>query len=828
MQGVGFRPFVHRLATELRLTGYVANTPQGVQLEVEGEQPLVTQFFERFESEKPPLALISSLEAVWLPPCGYRAFTIRSSEVRGERLALILPDIATCPDCLRDIFDPHNRRYRYPFTNCTHCGPRLSILLALPYDRPHTTMHTFPLCPACQAEYDNPHDRRFHAQPIACPICGPQLHQWGKSQSPEPHDTSQGTWVVEHSGAEALHQTIMALRRGCIVAVKGLGGFHLMVDASQGEAIARLRERKPRPDKPLALMVRDLAQAHQLCVIPPQAEDLLTSPESPIVLLRKREARETSTSSPSSHPSMATGAVKGVTVAENVAPGINDLGIMLPYTPLHHLLMRELPGPVVATSGNVRDEPMCFEDHDAIHRLGHVADLFLTHNRPIARHVDDSVAWIIDGAPQVLRRARGYAPLPIFVPNLAQVVLGVGAQLKNAIALSVPHALPQPSATTPSPTPIFLSQHIGDLETPEARAAFERVVADFLRLYDVTPAIVAHDLHPDYYTTSRAEAWAAAHGWKLQGVQHHHAHLAACLADAGCAQDLTTMVLGVVWDGTGYGPDGTVWGGEWLLGNAAAVTRVAHLRPFLLPGGEAAIREPRRIALALLWELVGDEALEYHDLPSIQSFTSAERRVLKGMLQRRINTPSTTSAGRLFDGIAALIGLHQRVTYEGQAAIALEHACHPIPAGSYPFDIEVEPPPKGAGEVLVFDWRPMVAGVLQDLRRGEELAIMASRVHQTLIEAIVRITRSIASPAVALSGGCFQNRILTEGAVQRLREIGVTVLLHRQIPPNDGGISLGQVVVAAAQQSLGGAANHGVRAQGSDAESERIPDRERN
>ncbi len=808
VQGVGFRPFVYRLATRLALTGYVINSPRGVSIEVEGEQPALERFQEQLQQEKPPLAIIHSLAARWLAPAGYEAFTIRRSEGGGMRQTLVLPDIATCPDCLSDLAAPHNRRFRYPFTNCTNCGPRLSIIQTLPYDRPNTTMRQFALCPDCQDEYEDPLNRRFHAQPNACPVCGPHLQQWGRESRREPGEpgeqgeqaNNQQEWHVEREGDEALRYTAAAIRRGAIAAVKGLGGFHLMADARNRDAVAKLRQRKPRPDKPFALMVRDIAQARSLCDISSQAEALLTSPESPIVLRRRHQEHR------QEHEQEYETAE--VSIAENIAPGLADLGVMLPYTPLHHLLLHELGTPLVATSGNLSDEPICTDEQDAMQRLGHIADLLLTHNRPIARHVDDSVAWVVDGGPQLLRRARGYAPLPVLVPGIRAAILGVGAHLKNTIALSVHETVSEGDALPAGPTPVFLSQHIGNLETPEALAAFERVVDDFLHLYETTPAIVAHDMHPDYLSTRRAREWAAARGWETLAVQHHHAHLAACLADNSKTHDMRSSapVLGVTWDGTGYGPDGTIWGGEWLLGNAAGYVRVAHLRPFLLPGGEAAVREPRRAALALLWDLAGDAALEWEDLAPVRSFSPGERQLLAGMLRRRVNAPTTTSAGRLFDAVAALIGLHQQTTFEGQAAIALEQvaASSSLTASTastdeaYPFDLLQQQPDGGPG-VLVFDWRPLVAALLQDLRRGEEQGIMAGRFHQSLIAAIVAVARRVNVSAVALTGGCFQNRLLTEQAAQRLREAGFTVLLHHQVPPNDGGISLGQVVVAAAQ-----------------------------
>jgi len=779
VQGVGFRPFVYRLATEHALSGWVINDTRGVFIEVEGPQPELARFLERLPAEKPPRAIIHRLESAWLEPTGYEDFEIRHSDDHGAKTVLVLPDIATCDDCLAEVLDPADRRHGYPFTNCTNCGPRFTIIQALPYDRPNTTMRQFIMCPECQAEYENPLDRRFHAQPNACPVCGPRLALWtpaGESQA---------------EGDEALQRAAGALRAGQIVALKGLGGFHLMVDARNAEAIERLRQRKPRRDKPFALMARDLDQAKALCAIPPQAEELLSSPESPIVLLQRR-AR--------------------IPVAENVAPGNPTLGVMLPYTPLHHLLLRGLDFPVIATSGNLTDEPICTDEREAIQRLGHIADLFLVHDRPIARHVDDSVAWVVEGEARLLRRARGYAPLPVLLPHPVPTILGVGAHLKNTVALSVDRQ-------------VFISQHIGDLETAEALNAFERVITDFLRLYEATPVAIAHDMHPDYLSTRWAQERRLEIGRReisnlqspicLIAVQHHHAHLASCLTENG----VEGPALGVTWDGTGLGTDGTVWGGEFLLGDAADFTRVAHLRPFRLPGGDAAIKEPRRIALAILWELYGDAALDREDLAPVKALRPAEQRVLVQMLERGLNAPVTTSAGRLFDAIAALLDLHQQVTFEGQAAMALEFAADPTAEDAYPFPImstrddrrktkdSLDQPVSilrpssfvDGPSPFVLDWEPLVEGVLADLQRGVKPGIIAGRFHNALVEAMLAVSQAVGEQRVALTGGCFQNRLLTERATQRLSEAGFEVLLHRQVPPNDGGISLGQVAVAAAR-----------------------------
>ena len=808
VQGVGFRPFVYRLATDLGLHGWVINDTQGVFVEVEGPGSTLTRFLERLPAETPPRAIVQSLSSAWLPPAGYERFEIRHSTGSGAKTALILPDVATCPDCLAELLAPDDRRYRYPFTNCTNCGPRFSIIEALPYDRPNTTMRRFTMCPACQTEYDSPLDRRFHAQPNACPVCGPRLtlYENGRTAASALTDAPAPACMDD----EALVRAAELLHAGKILAVKGLGGFHLMVDARNSAAISRLRERKLRHEKPFAIMARDLDQISLLCEVSVEAFTLLTSAEAPIVLMQRKAASGIS-------PSV---------IAEEVAPDNPYLGVMLPYTPLHHLLLRELGFPVVATSGNLTDEPICTDELDAFQRLEHIADAFLVHDRPIARHVDDSVAWISRGVPRLLRRARGFAPLPVRLNAEAPTILAVGAHLKNTVALSVGRQ-------------VFISQHIGDLETPEAMAAFERVIADFLQMYEATPVAIAHDLHPEYLSTKwaveRRSRFAGAEEQRSRGeeahipaplgpsspplllaVQHHHAHLAACLAENAA----TGPALGVTWDGTGYGPDGSIWGGEFLLGGASGFSRVAHLRPFRLLGGDAAVYEPRRVALALLCEMYDDAALELDDLAPVRAFSASERHLLGRMLARGVNAPVTTSAGRLFDGVAALIGMQQEVNFEGQAAMALEFAADPAERNAYPIalvqqemgaasedsllregKVSSNAPllPRPLAPPLILDWQPMVEAILADLRAGVERGVIAARFHGALVEAIVAVARSVGEPRVALTGGCFQNRLLTERAADRLERAGFEVLLHRLVPPNDGGISLGQVAVAAAQ-----------------------------
>jgi len=755
VQGVGFRPFVFRLAEELALPGWVLNDARGVFIEVDGPRRTLERFHERIVAERPLHALVQSVEAAWLPPAGFTAFEIRHSNQAGVKTALVLPDLATCPDCLAEVLDPAERRHGYAFTNCTNCGPRFTILYALPYDRPNTTMRGFVLCVECRREYEDPRDRRFHAQPIGCPACGPVIALWDAS----------GAGLAR--GDAALAAAARALGEGRILALKGLGGFHLMCDARDGAAVARLRERKLRLGKPLALMVRDLDQARELCEVPDLAAQQLASVEAPILLLPRRA---------------------NAPVAAEVAPGNPYLGVMLPATPLHHLLLHACGFPIVATSGNLSDEPICTNEYRALQRLGSIADVFLVHDRAIERHVDDSVAWIAAGRMRLLRRARGFAPLPVTVKRKLPVVLAVGAHLKNTVALSVGRQ-------------VFLSQHIGDLETEEAMSAFERVIADFQRLYDVQPVAIAHDLHPDYFSTRWALARAGASaGPRLVGVQHHHAHFVSCLAENGGEG----RALGVTWDGTGYGTDGTVWGGEFLLGDAAGFERVAHLRPFLLPGGEAAVREPRRAALGLLWEAHGEAALAGSGPGAAGLFDETELKVIGQMLERGLNCPVTTSMGRLFDAVAAIVGLHPSVTFEGEAAMALEWLADPAERGAYPVDSLPGAAPAGVRPPIVLDWEPLLEAVLDDVRRGVPRSLISARFHNGLVRAAVAVAGAVGEERVALSGGCFQNRLLTERLAAALEQADHIVLLHALVPPNDGGVSLGQIVVAAAQLAIEG------------------------
>ncbi len=795
VQGVGFRPFVHRLAHELGLAGWVRNSPQGVFLEAEGAAGQLESFLVRLQSEKPPPASIQSLEASWLDPAGHLGFVIQPSETAGDPTTLVLPDIVTCEACRREIFDPGNRRYLYPFTNCTHCGPRYSIIEGLPYDRARTSMRKFGLCEQCQAEYENPADRRFHAQPNACPRCGPHLEFWDRN----------GRVLASHR--QALHAAVGALRHGSIVAVKGLGGFQLLATALCEATVRGLRVLKQREEKPFAVMFASVEAVRAHGEVSGLEERLLRSPEGPIVLVRRK--RE--------DPALA---VLHAAIVPAVAPGNPYLGVLLPTTPLHHLLLMALAIPVVATSGNVADEPICVEEREALTRLRGVAEFFLVHNRPIVRHVDDSVARVVLGREMLLRRARGYAPLPLPLPpagaggagsggarDSGPVVLAVGAHLKSAVALAVGGQ-------------VFGGQHVGDLETEAAFDALRRTAHDLEQLYAARPGVVAADWHPDYLSGRWAEglAGAGAGAPVLVRVQHHHAHVLACLADNG----LEDPVLGVAWDGTGWGPDGTVWGGEFLAVEGAGYRRVACLRPFRLAGGEQAVREPRRSAVGLLHEVEGPGWTELEEVASVRALRPVERQVLRRMLERGVNSPATTSAGRFFDALASVLGLRHVCRHEGQAAMALEFACDEAgEAEAYPLPL-VEAAavrlrgcgeesaggaggggagvaPLGGGPAWVLDWAPLLAGVRADLARGVGVGRVAWRIHLALAEGVVAVARRVGWPRVVLTGGCFQNRILLEQAVGRLQAAGFRPYWHQRIPPNDGGIAAGQAVAARRQ-----------------------------
>jgi len=744
VQGVGFRPFVYRLANRFGFRGYVLNSTSGVTIEVEGPKTELDRFLMAVKEEKPVHAIIQSLEFSYLDVKGFPDFSIRESQGEEDISAFILPDIAVCEDCLREMFDPGDRRYLYPFINCTHCGPRFSIIESLPYDRPNTSMKIFPMCEKCREEYQDPTNRRFHAQPIACPDCGPQLQLW------------DGEGKVLSLRHDALQEAVQQIRRGQTVALKGLGGFHLVADATSSQAVNRLRARKHREEKPFALMVPSLAVARELCEISEFEERLLNSPESPIVLLRKKNS----------------GAGEGMVCAAEIAPGNPNLGIMLPYTPLHHLLLRELNIPVVATSGNISEEPMVIDENQAISTLGAIADVFLVHNRPIVRHVDDSIARVIMGGEMILRRARGYAPLPVTIgsENMNEIrkpVLAVGGHLKNTISVATGHQ-------------IFISQHIGDLSTQESLTTFEKVISDFQHLYRIHPEFIAADLHPDYLSSKYANGLNT----RVIGIQHHQAHIAACRAE----NQVSGKALGVSWDGTGFGPDGTIWGGEFFMTGDDSYHRVAHFRRFMLPGGDEAVREPRRSAAGILYEIMGEDLFPDNQF-ILEHFTGHEGVFLEQMLRKRVNSPATSSAGRLFDAVASLLNLRQKIAYEGQAAMMLEFLAERNETGVYDFHLSKDKP-------ALVDWEPLIRQILHDVKESRDKAKIAMRFHNTLCKIIVRVALQFNMEKIILSGGCFQNAILLEKSVRMLQQKGFRPYWHQRIPPNDGGISAGQIALA--------------------------------
>jgi hydrogenase maturation protein HypF len=747
VQGVGFRPFVHAAATARGLSGWVRNRADGVRLEVEGPEPVVRGFVEALPREAPPAARIERIEVAELLPRHEPGFHILDSEPEASPRLSVPADLATCPECLAEVASPGERRHRYPFTNCTRCGPRWSLIESLPYDRPRTSMKGFALCADCQAEYEDPRDRRFHAQPIACPACGPRV----RLLSPE------GARLEE--GEAALRGAVEAVLAGRVLALQGLGGFHLLVDATRPEAVALLRERKHRPEKPFAVMFPSREALREACEVSRAEEEVLGAPEAPILLARKR-----------------AGGGGGPHLAEAVAPGNPWLGALLPYTPLHRLLFDMAGRPLVCTSGNLSDEPLCLEPAEALERLRGIADRFLVHDRPIVRPVDDSVVRMGPEGPQVLRRARGYAPLPVALGGQRPCVLGLGGQLKATVALAVGGQA-------------VVSQHLGDLGSVQGARLLERTVEDLLRMLDARPEVIACDLHPDYASTRLAERLAGAWGVPLLRVQHHHAHVAACLAEHG----LSGPVLGLAWDGAGLGTDGVLWGGEALAVEGARFRRVAHLRPFALPGGERALREPRRAALGLLHEVLGAGAVAHLG----NAFTPREAEVLVGMLARGVQSPRTTSVGRLFDAVAALSGVQARAGFEGQAAMALEFAAGEEVAEPYPL-------PLRDGEPAVADWEPLLRALLEDRERGASPGHMAARFHGALVSLAEAVALRVGLPRVVLSGGCFQNLRLLCAVRERLRARGFEVWMPRRYPPNDGGLSLGQVAVAAYGDTSGG------------------------
>jgi hydrogenase maturation protein HypF len=759
VQGVGFRPFVFRVARALDLTGWVVNGADGVTIEVEGGAEAVNQFLDRLQAACPPGARIERMTVRSVPAVGDREFIIQPSLEGGAKLLAISPDLATCADCVMELFDPRDGRFRYPWLSCAQCGPRFTMVTAVPYDRANTTMSRFVLCVACRAEYEAPDNRRFHAESTACPLCGPTLALWDADGE------------VSVKGVEALERTYRIIRAGKIVAVKGIGGFHLWVDAASEEAVQLLRARKRRPHKPFAVMFPSLEAIRTYCTLSPGEAERLTSPEAPIVILQRLE---------------------GTSLTQGVAPGNVTVGAMLPYMPLHHLLMRELDGPVVATSGNRSEEPIVTGDEEARRRLAEIADAFLIHDRPIARPMDDSVVRMAKSGPIVLRRARGLVPRTIRLPesiarDVEGPVLAVGGHLKNTVALL-------------DADRVLLSQHLGDLSTLETEYAVRQAIDDLQWLLQVKPRAVACDLHPDYRSTRLAEELAGRWDVPLIRVPHHHAHVVACMAEHG----VTGVVLGVAWDGAGYGVDGSLWGGEFLLATYRESDRLAHLHPFRLPGGEQAAREPRRAELAVRWETFGAQGC----LAAVEEGTEwrAQAQLVVAMLAKQIQSPVTTSMGRLFDAVASMLGLCQVASFEGQAAMALEQEGTGASASVHGED-EAYPIPLVSGAEAprrwIADWRPMIELIADDLSRGVEKSRIAHRFHRSLAELIGQVAERVGVQQVVLTGGCFQNVLLVDLARDRLESAGFVALTHREVPPNDGGLALGQAVIAATQLRAG-------------------------
>ena len=743
VQGVGFRPFVYRLARACRLAGFVNNSSDGVWIEVEGDPQQIGLFSVRLQTEAPALARIVGCHSEQIEPIGENVFVIRTSQRNTLPVTLIAPDVGLCQDCLRELFDPTDRRYRYPFINCTNCGPRYTIVEHIPYDRPFTSMRVFPMCPACEREYHDPADRRFHAQPNACPVCGPRVTL---------HD-SAGKAIETDDPIEA---AAALLREGRIVALRGLGGFHLAVDARNEAAVQTLRRRKGRAEKPLALMAPGAERVRLFCEITPEEETLLTHQTRPIVLLQAR---------------------RGHGLAASVAPGNRYLGFMLPYTPLHYLLLRDRFDALVMTSGNYAEEPIAIGNEEALERLAPLADAFLLHDREILQRCDDSIARVAGGKPCLIRRARGYVPTPVFLARPTEKrILACGGELKNTIALARDDT-------------VFLSQHIGDLDNPAALAFFEHSIDHLERILEITPEAIAYDLHPEYLSTK----WAMKQDHLPRiGVQHHHAHLAAVMAENG----IDAPTIGLILDGTGYGLDGTIWGGEVLVGDACDFERHAWLQPLPLPGATAAIKHPWRMALAALYAVFGPEARTL-DLPLLAALRPEDITLIFRMIDRRINTPLTSSCGRLFDAVSALLGVRSEIQYEAQAAIELEMALDETVDAVYP-EALTETNARGAMPMT-----PLLRAMVADITQGTPTGAVAAKFHWSLAEIFLRAACDARTryriDRVGLSGGVFQNVAFFTYLLRRLREKDFEVLTHAEVPTNDGGLALGQVVVANAR-----------------------------
>ncbi len=741
VQGIGFRPFIYNLARDHSIRGWVLNNEKGVFIDAEGEDGNLDRFLQDIPKLAPPLSRIERLDVRYIEPFGYNDFKIKKSEETQEKFVLISPDVATCDQCLDELFSPQDFRYRYPFINCTLCGPRFTIIKDIPYDRHQTTMAPFRMCPVCQREYEEPSNRRFHAQPNACPSCGPSLSIRDRQGQEVPGDP--------------IEKAISLLGEGAIIAIKGIGGFHLACDAQNERAVSSLRSRKFREDKPFAVMCRDMEEVRKHCEVNPEEERLLLSVERPIVILRRK---------------------KDSAIAHSVAPYQDTLGVMLPYSPLHHLLLNGTLRTLVMTSGNMSDEPIAYKNEEAIHRLQSIADYFLIHNREIHIRCDDSVTRVFEGKPYLLRRSRGYVPFPIKLPFSMEMILACGGELKNTFCLTRDRYA-------------FLSHHIGDLENLETLTSFEEGIEHFKNLFNIEPKAVAYDLHPDYLSTKYA---LSIPDLPKIGVQHHHAHIVGCMAENG----IDGEVIGVALDGTGFGTDGTIWGGEFLKVSLKSFERLVHLKKVPMPGGAMAIKQPWRMAMVYLMEAFGD-GLRTLKIDLLKRVDLTKWEILKGAINNKVNTPWTSSMGRLFDAIASLLSVRDEVHYEGQAAIELERIADGETEETYPFSFLKEE------SVSVIDPIEIIEGVVRDLTKGISPSNISGKFHRTIARLIVEtckvLRREEGFNRVVLSGGVFQNMLLLSLATRALKELDFEVYTHHLVPTNDGGISLGQAVIAHAR-----------------------------
>lgn len=777
VQGVGFRPFIYQLAHSHKLKGWVLNSSRGVIIEVEGEDRELQAFIKSIGAKAPPLAKVESIDVEELPLEGFDSFSIKHSLEEKEQFLLISPDISICDDCLKELFDPKDRRYRYPFINCTNCGPRFTIIEDIPYDRPKTTMKKFTMCPRCQTEYEDPANRRFHAQPNACPVCGPQL------QLVRSRESGVGSAKIQNhippvttslTCDDLITETIKLLKEGKIVAIKGLGGFHLACDAENEEAVQLLRQRKKRYGKPLAIMMFNLAQIKEHCEVNKDEEKFLMSPQRPIILLRRK---------PQS------------TVAYSLAPGNKYLGVMISYTPLHYVILKESRMVLVMTSGNISEEPIAMENEEAIRRLGHIADYFLVHNRDIYSRYDDSVARVFHGELVMLRRARSFAPFPIHLPFKAKPILATGPELKNTFCLTKDNYA-------------FISQHIGDMENLETEEHFKTTLELYKRLFRIKPEIVAYDLHPEYLSTKYAKTLESV---KLVGVQHHFAHVVSCMVE----NNIKDKVIGISFDGLGYGTDGKIWGGEILVADWSSFQRAAHLRYVPMPGGAAAIKKPYRMAFGYLYSFFGNSYQDL-DLEYLKSLDVTETNIMKKQIDQQINAPLTSSCGRLFDAVSSLCRVRDEVFYEGEAAIDLEMLADEDEQGSYPFEIQQRAKDRelraeentkslithhsSLSEPLIINTEPIIKAIIRDLEQKAAIPTIAAKFHNTVVECINEICTHLRDTEridrVVLSGGVFQNFHLLTRTLKKLQNSRFKVYYHKKVPTNDGGVSLGEAVVA--------------------------------